>query len=361
MEESGVNERIESLFQDFVRNKERRELKSDELLREECSFAPEMVAKRMTDRLDKGPVGEERAKQLYERRFEKKAKIEKLKEERTLAETRECTFKPRLLSKNKTPKRSKKEVFEHLYGDPMRKAKIQKKKQDDYLSQFSFTPIRVSRQRPSTSEVEGSAIDRLYSADKMKKRAQQLAETKAKMELKGATFKPQINSKFKPREETSELSVHERLFKVASKMKEKQTRLEKEREEKVMKDCPFSPTVSRGPKKGKQLNVPVHERLFNANFNKTERLREQADEIHAEECPFKPTLVSAEVGVQRSGDRVDALYLRGRDKQARRNSPDCNDAAFSKKNEDIENESECTFKPYINSRTEELAGRFMLN
>ena len=183
-----------------------------------------------------------------------------------------------------------------------KKAELERKKEEILLSDRpSFTPVLKTQARHGRDRSRRKSLDpgqRLYSSDHLKKRDERLQIARSEQELTGCTFAPQLvkSSVHKENNNSRTSPVHERLYqhgKELAAMKEASSAL-------TDTFAIFSPDISKSQKtisrKSGQKDI-------------FERLTEQKNDRHSKNTKSRKSL-AGRPGLK-NGSRIERLYNSG--------------------------------------------------
>ena len=159
------SKRLEQLYRDGGRIREAQKKKKEERDRKECTFKPKLLTKR------RSPKTKSSSKSLYEDASRRAAQLRKLREE---AQAKECTFKPKINHRKKVGKGGTRADAERhaslrgsdrLYQQAKRQRALLAKRREDEKKKLSFKP-KISK------KIVSRPRKALYDPQAMEKKAQ---------------------------------------------------------------------------------------------------------------------------------------------------------------------------------------------
>jgi len=254
---------------------------------EECTFTPELVAKRVDTPKSSDSAKKPRSHRLYEAGVQSQTK---LATQRAAAEQATPSFKPVLVARKpaSVERADGSDVFSSLYSRGM-KQRQRRSETTPEDKECTFTPQTTKKAR----RVKGSARRRLYDADKLKAKALEREALREKHETENCTFAPAINTTGAAADKTAEkrTAVYNKLFEDAKKTQAKLVAAAAAAEAKEKAELTFKPAINRGSAKSPvSREGPVGDRLYRRGVESAARRKATHEAAGMEGCTFKPQI-----------------------------------------------------------------------
>ena len=177
---------------------------------------------------------------------------------------------------------------------------------------FMMHPLNNSKDSDGKSSIYEKLYQAaLYSQSKKKENSRISIETKMKKENTESTFKPNIKSKFKPKDSKNTSvspirnaqEISEYLYNDGKKYMERKKKTEKLKEEMELEKCPFKPNISKSSQillenqRNKSPYKNIHEKLYKGGIeeeNQREIWRQRNFNLY---YPFQPNVYKEETNV----------------------------------------------------------------